>query len=157
MVSRGNSKYLILCKDEASGYRQVAFVHSKADIPDKVKLFVSRAALETNNSGLEIVTDNGSEFVNRNPGQFLNQRGIIHETSAPGVPYQNGLIERDIRSVKESAKIMLNRSKIDKGLGPEAVGCALYSLNRVANSSSSNTPFELWFGRKPNVSNLRIF
>lgn len=34
-VSRGNSKYFVLCKDEFSKYRQVAFVNTKDQIPDK--------------------------------------------------------------------------------------------------------------------------
>ena len=157
IVSKGNSKYLILCKDEASGYRQVAFAHAKSEIPNKVKLFVSRASLETNNCVLKIVTDNGTEYVNKDLEQFLNNRGIIHDRSAPSVPNQNGFIERDIRTIKESAKTMLNRSKISKDLWPEAICCAVYSLNRVINSRANKTPYEQWFNRKPDVSNLRIF
>jgi len=157
VVSKGNSRYLILCKDEASGYRQVAFAHAKSEIPDKVKLFVSRASLETNNNVLKIVTDNGTEYVNKDLEEFLNHRGIIHDRSAPNVPNQNWFIERDKRTIKESAKTMLNRSKIGKDLWPEAISCAVYSLNRVMNARIDKTLYEQWFNRKPDVSNLRVF
>lgn len=52
---------------------------------------------------------------------------------------------------------MLNKSKLDKRLWSEAINCAVYTLNRTVDSIRSTTPFELWFKRKPNVGNLRIF
>lgn len=156
--SKGGSRYMILCKDEFSKYRQVAFVKTKDLIVNKVKEFVSKAQLETSNQVLKIVTDNGSEFCNNEITSFFENRGIIHEKSVPYVPMQNGFIERDIRTVKEAAKSMLNKSNVNKNLWPEAVNCAIYTLNRVLNSSnSSKTPYELWFGSSPNVNNLRIF
>lgn len=151
-------RYVLLCKDEATKYRQVALLDSKARIPDKVKEFISRSTMETGNHVCKLVTDNGSEFVNNDLQQFLTARGIIHDTSAPRVPAQNGFIERDIRSVKEAARTMLNESKLDKSMWPFAVSCAVYTLNRVINSANNQmTPFELWFKTKPNVKNLRIF
>ena len=35
--------------------------------------------------------------------------------------------------------------------------CATYTLNRVSNSISTITPYQIWYGVKPNVSHLRIF
>lgn len=156
--SRGKSKYLMLCKDEFSKYRQVAFMKTKDQIPDQVKLLISQSILETGNQVLKIVTDNGSEYVNKNLESYYRQRGIIHQRSAPYTANQNGLIERDIRTIKESARTLLNDSKLDKDLWPEAVFCAVYALNRVLNSSSeTTTPYELWHGKRPNVKNLRRF
>jgi len=40
----------------------------------------------------------------------------------------------------------------------EAICTAVYVLNRAPTKALNNkTPFESWFGRKPNVSHLRIF
>lgn len=53
---------------------------------------------------------------------------------------------------------MLNNSGLNKNLWPEAICCAIYALNRVVNSSDqTRTPYELWYGSKPNVKNLRVF
>ena len=157
VLSHGNSRYFVLCKDEASGFRQVAFVATKDQIPSKVKQFIARATLETGNPVLKIVSDNGTEFRGE-LSKFLEQRGIIHETSVAGVPNQNGFIERDIRTIKEAAKTLLNKSKMNKIMWAEAVNCAAYTMNRVINASNEKqTPYELWYGHKPNVKNLRIF
>lgn len=105
-----------------------------------------------------MVTDNGSEYVNEDLAAFFSERGIIHEKSVAYVAEQNGYIERDIRTIKESAKTMLNKSGLDKNLWPEAVNCAIHTVNRVVNSSNQlKTPYEGWFKKKPSVKNLRIF
>ena len=39
----------------------------------------------------------------------------------------------------------------------ESYNCANYKNNRTLSSSTSATPFELWFGLKPNLSHFRIF
>lgn len=156
--SSGGSNYFVLCKDEFSRYKQVAFVESKAQISTKIKEFISNAILETRNDVLKLVTDNGTEYVNSDLSKFLQAKGIIHETSVPYNPAQNGLIERDIRTIKESARTLLNNSKLNKNLWPEAINCAAYSLNRAINAANSiQTPYELWFGVKPSVKNLHTF
>lgn len=91
--SLSGSKYMVFCKDEASNYRQVAFVVNKSQIADKVKEFGTRAILEMGNQVLKLVTDNGSEYVNSNIGRFLQDRAILHEK--PVAPQQKGLIERN--------------------------------------------------------------
>lgn len=59
--SFGKSRYLLLCKCEASKYRMAAFVKQKSQICDKVKEFISKTTLETGNSVLKLCTDNGTE------------------------------------------------------------------------------------------------
>lgn len=158
VISRGNSTYFVLCKDEFSKYRQVVFVQMKTEIPDKVKGFIASTILETGNQVFKIVTDNETEFKNEEVQGFLRSRGILHDLSVAYAPSQNGLIERDIRTIKESARTLLNNSKLEKELWPEAISCAVYALNRLINMSNPmKTPFELWFGRRPNVKNLRTF
>lgn len=156
--SLGNSKYTVLCKDESSAYRLIDFVKSKDEIPSVVKKFISRATLETGNEVLKLVTDNGSEFCNTTVKSFLESRGILHHKSAPYTPMQNGYIERDFRTVKESTKTLLHNSKLDKRLWSEAMNCSIYALNRSINTANQNvTPYELWFQKKPSVKNLHVF
>lgn len=158
VVSLGGSQYLVLCKDEASSYRQVSFVTTKDEIPNKVKEFISRTMLETGQSVLKLVTDNGTEFLNNSLNSFLKDKGIIHDRSVAYTPEQNGFIEREMRTLKEMARTLLTKSKLDKKLWAEAINCSVYTLNRVINSGNSGkTPFELWHQVKPNVKNLRIF
>ncbi|KMQ85202.1 copia protein [Lasius niger] len=53
---------------------------------------------------------------------------------------------------------MLQARKLSAALWAEAVNTAVYILNRTLSSQVDNiTPFEMWTGKKPDLSNLRIF
>lgn len=153
--SLGGAQYIVLCKDEYSALRQVAFVAKKSDIADHVKQFITLAELETGNRCLKLVSDNGSEFVNSKLSAFLREKGIVHDTSAPYVPQQNGYIERDFRTVTEAVRSILAESKLDRKMWAEATNCAIYVLNRV--TKHDKTPYERWFNKKPSVANLHMF
>lgn len=156
--SLGGSEYFVLYKDEASNYRHVSFVNHKSDIPSEVMKTISQIELDTDNKMLSISTDNGTEFVNQSLREFLDSKGINHQFSAPYTPQQNGFIERDIQTVSQAARTMLNQSKLPRKLWAEAVSTAVYTLNRIPNSKTpENTPYQLYFGIIPNIQNLRIF
>lgn len=157
-ASLNGSKYFVLCKDEASAYRKVGFIECKSEIPNLVKKLIIQSNHETRNQIARICTDNGAEYVNQTLCNFLKEHGITHSTSSPYIPQQNGLIERDIRTVQESARTMINSSKLPEVLWAEAVNTAVHILNRVPTTMNpKKTPYEIWFGRKPNIKNLRIF
>ena len=53
---------------------------------------------------------------------------------------------------------MLESKKLAENLWAEAMHAVEYIYNRVPHSSmKGNTPFESYFGHKPDVSNLRVF
>lgn len=64
---------------------------------------------------------------------------------------------RENQSILGQVRTLINASKMPVELWAEAVGSSTYVSNRSLRSNSINTPFELWFGRKPNVGNLKIF
>ena len=57
----------------------------------------------------------------------------------------------------ERVRAMLLDAKLDKELWAEAAVTANYIKNRSPSSSSTQTPWELFYGRKPDVSNMRVF
>lgn len=156
--SLGGAKFYVLCKDSFSGYRHAFFVQTKCQIPDRVKEIINLTTIQTGHDVKQIHTDNGSEYLNSTLSVFLGQKGIVHTTSAVYTAEQNGFIERDIRTVAEMARAMRIRADLPKTFWAEAIGTAVYNLNRVVNSSNrDSTPFELWFGRKPSLANLHRF
>jgi hypothetical protein len=52
---------------------------------------------------------------------------------------------------------MIISSGLPATLWAEAVSYTTYVRNRVLSRTSNITPFEHWNGRKPNVSDIRIF
>jgi hypothetical protein len=57
----------------------------------------------------------------------------------------------------EAARCLIHAKNVPLELWGEAIACAVYTLNRVSTKTAPNTPYQNWFGTKPDVSNLRIF
>nr|GEV36242.1 protein kinase-like domain-containing protein [Tanacetum cinerariifolium] len=70
--------------------------------------------------------------------------GIIHETTTPYTPQQNGVAERKNRALKEMVNSMLSYSGLSEGFWGEAKFTDFYLLNREPNKKNKTTPYELW-------------
>jgi transposase InsO family protein len=104
-------------------------------------------------------SDNGGEYVNRPFKDFCAKHGIIMETTAPYSPAQNGIAERLNRTLLEHAQAMIFAKNLLKVLWPEAVAYANYIKNRSPTRALGQeiTPYQAFFGRKPDVSRLEEF
>lgn len=148
-------KHILLVKDKFSGYTVTVPLARKDHILEIVMKIINQAELNTSEPVLEIVSDNGLEFMEHRLQVFIGQKGITHRKSAAYVPQQNGLVERTNQTILSSARTVLNASGLPKVLWPEAINVAAYAWNRLARDGPS--PFEKLFGLRPNISNLRRF
>ena len=56
------------------------------------------------------------------------------------------------------ARTMLNESKVANYFWADTVSTACYVLNRaIIRPILAKTPYKLYYGRKPNLSYLRVF
>jgi len=95
-------------------------------------------------------------------GEFQNERfekfGIQHNFSARRTPQQNRIVERKNRALEEIARTLLNETNLPKFFRADVVNIACYVLNRVLiKPILKKIPYELFKGRKPNISHLRVF
>jgi hypothetical protein len=150
-------RFILVMKDEFSTYRMTDCLKAKGKVPEAVKLMVTKSELQTGNNVLKITTDNGSEFLSERLVLFIEHKGIDHVKSAPYVPQQNGRIERENRFLLDQTRTLLNGARLKQELWPEAVSTATYISNRSITHNKEKTPYELWFGKKPNIKNLKIF
>src|SRR5579862_7442416 len=78
-------------------------------------------------------------------------------------PQQNGVSERLNRTLMERVRCLvrclLYETKLNKKLWNEAATTVIYLKNRSPTNgiSTGTTPYELWFGKKPNLDHIRIF
>ena len=129
----------------------------KSEVAEYFKIFVNLLRSETGHTVHTLRADNGGEFVNQSLKTWLSDRAIKIETSAPYSPEQNGVSERANRTIMEGGRSLIYAKHLPLELWGEAIACAVYSLNRVCNSTSPLTPYENWYGKKPDISHLRIF
>ncbi|UYV73992.1 hypothetical protein LAZ67_11001747 [Cordylochernes scorpioides] len=156
--SPGGSFYFVSFKDDFSRFRVAYFIRHKSDVLEKFKEFVKRVRTETGNKIKRFRTDNGTEFLNKNFSDYLKSLGIVHELTAPYTPEQNGIAERDNRTIVESARCLLHGRKMPLELWAEAVNTAVYLLNRcITKVLENSTPYEIWYKRKPSILHLKTF
>ncbi|KAI9906146.1 hypothetical protein PsorP6_013784 [Peronosclerospora sorghi] len=81
-----------------------------------------------------------------------NGTGIVHQTTIPYSPQQNGLAERMNRTITERGKGMLFHMNVDKRWWAEAMNTAVFITNRLSCASyPKKNPFELLFGQKKRI------
>ena len=103
-----------------------------------------------------IRSDRGGEY-DAPLNEFCTQHGIIHQTTAPYSPQQNGIAERKNRTLKEMMNAMLLSSGIPQNLWGEAILSANYVLNRIPHKKTKSIPYELWKGRPPSYKYLKVW
>ena len=114
-------------------------------------------------SGKEIRSlrsDGGGEYLS---GRFKNlkylaEAGIQQIVSPPYSPAQNGLAEQMNRTIMDTARCLLEDSKLDKEFWGYAVLTAAHIRNRLPlRSHHDMLPLEHWTGKQPDIGHLRVF
>jgi transposase InsO family protein len=153
----GGARFFVLFTDDFIGYRTVFFLKQKLDVSDCFKEFVNILYTKTGQLVHTLRADNGGEFTGQTFRAWMSEKGIRAETSAPHTPEQNGVSERANRTIVEGVRCLLHAKHLPLYLWGEAISCTVYTLNRVITKAAPNTPYQNWYGNKPDVSNLRIF
>nr|GEZ67162.1 retrovirus-related Pol polyprotein from transposon TNT 1-94 [Tanacetum cinerariifolium] len=109
-------------------------------------------------SVITIRTDRGTEFLNKTLNAFFKEEGIEHQTSTTRTPEQNGVVERQNRTLVEAALTMLSASQLPLFFWAEAIATACYTQNRsIIILTYDKTPYHIIKDRKPSIKHLHIF
>ncbi|GKC78570.1 retrovirus-related pol polyprotein from transposon TNT 1-94 [Tanacetum coccineum] len=93
VASINGKKYILVIIDDYSIYTWTLFLRHQALV-------------------IYVLTDRGTEFLNKTLNAFFKEEGIEHQTSTPQTPEQNGVVERRNRTLVEAARMMLSNSKL---------------------------------------------
>lgn len=152
------NRYVFTLIDDYSRYNTIYFLQTKDQAAAKIKEFVALAENQFDTRLKTFRSDGGGEFLCGELKQFFATKAIIHELTVPYNPQQNGIAERRNRYLTEMTRCHLIKSNLAKCYWAEAMNAANYTQNRLAMKSINNkSPFELWFGRKPNLNYFKVF
>ena len=150
--SIGGEKYFVTFIDDYSRCCKVYFIRHKSEVLNKFKEFESLVTAECGQSIGILRSDNGGEYISSEFKAYLKSKGIQQELTVPNSPQQNGIAERMNRTLMEAARCMLSQAGVPNNYWAEAVATAAYLRNRTPTRSfkTKTTPFERWYGKKPN-------
>ena len=158
VASLGGSKYFLLLKDDACGFRVVYFLKEKSEAAHCIREYVNLMFNQTGHRLKTIRTDNGTEFVTSELASYFSKHGIIHETTTPFSAKSNGRIEREMRTIKDNSRAMMQQHDVPEFLWAEAVATSMFVHNRILNKQSPDvTGFEAVFGRRHHLGHLKEF
>ena len=152
----GGFHYGAVVIDDATRMRFPITLKTKDGICDEVPPLLNRVETHTGRKVEYFRTDDGREYTRLIP--VFNEKGIIWEKSAPYAQDQDGVAERSIRTILEMARTMMIHANLPHRLWPEVISAACYIKNRLPTKAlDGKTPHEAWHGKKPDLSNLRIY
>jgi hypothetical protein len=152
------ARYFLIFIDDFSRKTHVYLLKAKGETFEKFKQYKALVENEIGHKIKMLRSDNEGEFVSKKFDAFLAECGIQRQTSAPYSPQQNGVAERANRTIMECARSMILAQRLELELWGEAVNMAVYIKNQCPTKAlDSKTPQEVWSGRKPDVSHLRVF
>ena len=150
-------RYLSVMVDESTRFTHSYCLVTKDAIRECLVEFIAEAERQTGNKVLAIFSDNEGALLQGEFQVWLRTRGIKHYTTQTYSPEMNGIAENAIKQIVARGSTMMWAPRMPIGFWPEALRCATYLKNRSPHSALGCTPFEAYFGRKPDLSHLRIF
>lgn len=88
-------KYILTIVNDFTRGTWVYLMHSKVDVLRLIKSFFAMVTTQFSKTIRAIRTDNATDFFNNECQSFLSSLGVIHYSSCPYTPQQNGLVERN--------------------------------------------------------------
>ncbi|GJU90917.1 putative RNA-directed DNA polymerase [Tanacetum coccineum] len=125
--SREGYKYFLTIVDDFSRSVWVFLLREKDEVYQNIVTFYNLIDNQFNKSLKIFKSDNGTGFINQSMDKFYREKGILHQTSCPYTPQQNGVAERKHRHLLPSSVL------------------------------SGKSPYELVFCSDPNLSHLKTF
>ncbi|KAG3060854.1 hypothetical protein PI125_g24826 [Phytophthora idaei] len=156
--SLGDSKYLLLIVDEASGCMKGFCLRAKSESEDCIKTYIMKVQKQFGKKVKFVWHDGAREFATNSLKDFYEDEGIEQQTTVPYAHQTNGTAERAIRTIVTIGRSMLHHAKLDKCFWAEAAMTAIYVKNRLPSPKIEHkTPFEIVYKSKPSVKHMRVF
>ena len=154
----GGSIFFLIV-DDFSGLMWVAILKNKSEAFGAFKKFKTLAESESNGALIKCLRiDRGGEFTFEEFSKWCEEKGIRRQLTTSYTPQQNGVVERKNKTVVGLIRSMLKEKILPLELWGDAINTYVYMLNRSSTKSwQGMTPYEMWIGKKPKLSHLKIF
>ena len=156
--SVGGKVFLMIIIDAGTSYKHGAYLSDKSDTTTLAAFEVFRAMAETiNGRKIRRLRTDGA-FESAAWKDYCQQRGIIHEFTAPYSSSQNGLAERAIRTTMEDVRTLLRDSGLSHSYWAEAAAYSIDTRNLIpSRRNPGRIPLESFTGKRQAVSHLCVF
>ncbi|KAK8656739.1 hypothetical protein V6N13_098677 [Hibiscus sabdariffa] len=155
--ARGGFHYFITFTDDFSRYGYIYLMRHKSEALEKFKEFRNEVHNQHGKSIKALRSDRGGEYLSHEFDELLKECGIVSQLTPPGTPQWNGVSERRNRTLLDMVRSMMSHSDLPISFWGHALETATFTLNRVPSKSVQKTPHEMWTGKRPSMSFMKIW
>nr|GFA79322.1 retrovirus-related Pol polyprotein from transposon TNT 1-94 [Tanacetum cinerariifolium] len=112
VASINGKRYVLVIVDDYSRYTWTYFLGSKDETPKVLIEFLRLVQIGLHAQVRIVRTDKGTKFLNHTLHAYFASEGILHQTSVARTPEQNGVVERQNRTLVKAAQTMLSAAKV---------------------------------------------
>jgi hypothetical protein len=129
----------------------------KSESFEKFKEFQNEVQNQLGKTIKYLRSDRGGEYLSLEFGDHLKKCGIVPQLTPPGMPQWNGVSERRNRTLLDMVRPMMSQADHPLSFWGYALETAAFTLNRVPSKSVEKTPYEIWTGKRPELSFLKVW
>ena len=129
----------------------------KSESFEKFKEFQNEVENQLGKSIKALRSDRGGEYLSQEFGDHLRACGIVSQLTPPGTPQWNGVSERRNRTLLDMVRSMMSQVDLPLSFWSFALETSALTLNRVPTKLVEKTPHEMWTGKAPGLSFLKIW
>jgi len=124
-------RWFVIFIDDCTRMTWLYLLKNKSDVLSVFQSFHTMVQTQFSAKIQTLRSDNGGEFKNHQFQAYTQSHGLIHETSCPHTPQQNGVAERKNRHILETARALLLGAHMPSRFWTDAVATAVHLLNRM--------------------------
>ncbi|KAK8669364.1 hypothetical protein V6N13_106796 [Hibiscus sabdariffa] len=155
--ARGGFQYFITFTDDFRRYGYIYLMRHKSEALERFKEFKNEVQNLHGKSIKALRSDRGREYLSQDFDELLKECGIVSQLTPPGTPQWNGVSERRNRTFLDMVRSMMSHSDLLISFWGHALETTAFTLNRVPSKSVQKTPYEIWTGKRPSMSFMKIW
>ncbi|GJW63918.1 retrotransposon protein, putative, ty1-copia subclass [Tanacetum coccineum] len=156
-VSRQGASYFITFTDDYSRYGYVYLLKHKHEVFETFKVFKNEVENQLGKTIKALRSDRGGEYISQEFKDYLKACGIVQQLTPPYTPQHNGVFGKRNRTLLDMVRSMMNLTTLPFSFWDYALESATCILNMVPTKKVDKTPYELWYGKVPNLSYLKVW
>ena len=104
-----------------------------------------------------LLSDRGGKYLSYEFGLHLKQCGIVSQLTPRGTPQRNGVSEHRNHTLLDMVRSMMSLTDLPLSFLGYTLQTTTFMLNMAPSKSVEMKLYELWFGKKPKLSFLKVW
>ncbi|CAN0317868.1 unnamed protein product, partial [Scytosiphon promiscuus] len=155
-AAKGGYTYISKFTDDFSRMKEVFLLKSKAEAIESLHLYNMTVAVKLGLRIQRLRADKSGEYISKEFKKLCVNSGITLEYTATATPQQNGVSERDGRTLSTIVRCLLKDGNFPRNMWGELFFTAVYLSNRSPHAALGGaTPFSKMHGKEAVMSDLR--